>query len=129
MGDAMSFDHRPDAVRVREVRRTVIHKECRTQHESAADSPRPHHPTDIGVPEEDVTGLNVEAMRHVLCALDREAAVDMLCALGLACGARCVNDHVKLFGISLDGGAFRRLVSDKVMPPYVALGIPRHIAA
>src|SRR4051812_14748497 len=95
VGNLVALDHCPYAIGLGEIGGTVVHKESCAQHQSAADSPRAHHPSDIGVPEEDVARLNVEAMGHVLNAFYGEAAVYMLRALGLSCGAGRVDNHIK----------------------------------
>ena len=81
------------------VRRALVDHERRAEHQRPADRPRPHHPAHVGQPEERVVLLNVEEVRHVLRALDREAAVDVDRALGLAGGARGVDQHVRVFGL------------------------------
>src|SRR5688572_4824723 len=107
----VTLDHVPDAVRLRKVGRAVVHEEGRAEHERAADSPRPHHPPYVGVPEEDIAWLNIEAVGHVLRALDGKATVDVLRALWLARGARRVDYHVKLLGVGAHALAFGRLVA------------------
>ena len=112
VGDAVALDHLPDAPGVRVVRRAVVHEQGSAEHQRAAYGPRPHHPANIGVPEEDVARLHVEAVRQVLRALDREAAMRVLRPLGLARGARGVYDHIQLLGPGADALTGVRLVFD-----------------
>src|SRR5216683_3563709 len=84
MGHAMACDDAPDTVGGRVVGRTFIKKGGRAECQRADNEPRPHHPAHVGEPEHHLALAQVEQMRHVLRALEREARVVMHGALGSA---------------------------------------------
>src|SRR4051794_10721395 len=121
MGDLVPVDYLPDPVRIRVIGGTIVHEQGTAEHQCAADGPWPHHPTNVRIPEHNVARLKVEAMGHVLGALDRETAVYVLGAFRLPGRPRRVNNHVKSFGRGLNGIAPLALARDQVVPPNVTL--------
>ena len=75
--DAVPLDQLPEPVGLGIIGRALVDHERRAEHQRCPDRPRPHHPAEVGDPEEHVARLHVEAVRHILRALDREAAVDV----------------------------------------------------
>ena len=59
------------------IRRAVVQENRAAEEVIAQDAPRPHHPADIGEPEEAVVGLMVEGQP------------DFLARLGQACPRGC----------------------------------------
>ena len=121
---AMPLHHLPDPPRVREVGRAVVEEDGRAEHQAPADDPRPHHPPHIGEPEDRVRRLDVEAVGHILQALDREPALHMDHALGPPGRTRRVDYHVKLFGVRAHAVAAIGLGGDQFVPPDIALRVP-----
>ena len=64
----------------------------------------PHHPADVGEPEQAVVLADVEAVRHVLRRLDGEAAVDVHGALRPAGRPARVDDHERRVGVGVGDG-------------------------
>ena len=103
MGHRVSRDEAPDPVRAREVRCSLVHDEPGAEQEGPGDRPRPHHPAEVGEPEERVALAKVERVGEILGALDRETAVDVDGALRPARRSGRVDQHVGRLGIGRGG--------------------------
>src|SRR5438046_10658346 len=81
---------RPDAAGSGEIWGTVVKHHCRAEQQSSEDLPRSHHPTHIRHPEKCFVRVQIESLPHVLCGLNREAAMRMHRSFWLTSGASCV---------------------------------------
>src|SRR3954471_3467563 len=75
--DGVAGDHGPEPVGGGGVWRALVQHQLGAKQQRARDRPWTHHPTEIREPEEAVAGAEVEAVREILRALDREAAMDV----------------------------------------------------
>ena len=77
MGHLVAGHQLPESIGSRIVGRPFVEHQLSAEQQRARDGPRAHHPAEVGEPEEAVARPEVEAVREVLRALDREAAVDV----------------------------------------------------
>jgi hypothetical protein len=124
----VALEHRPEAVRLRIVGRALEEHRGAAGEQGAADQHGPHEPAEIGDPEEPVALAQVEQIGEVVRILDRKAAVGEHGALGPAGGARRVDDQARMIGLDGQRRALRRLLRHQLVPPEIAVVLPRHVA-
>ena len=128
MRHAVAFDECPQTIRARIVGRSFVEHERRAEQQRPGDRPRPHHPTQVGEPEQHVAAAQVEAVGEVLGALHRKAAVDVDGPLRSARGPGGVDQHVGRLGVGFGrrrgrgwgSGCWR-------VPPAIAARCPGHL--
>ncbi len=124
----MFLNHAPQPVRLGVVGRPLHHDHCATQGRDADDHPGAHHPSDVRDPEEDVSGLQVEAVPDLLGGLGQDAYVGVDGTLGLAGGAARVEDHGPVLAVKLTSLELLRLSVQEVGPVDIHLVVPRRPA-
>ena len=88
----------------------------------------PGDPADVGgAPEHVGFGLDVEDVVMRVGGLGQVAAAGVHDALGLAGGARGVQQKQRMLGIEGLRGVFGRRGVDDVVPPHVAIVVPGHV--
>ncbi len=88
----------------------------------------PGDPADVGgAPEHVALGLDVENRMHRVGTLGEIAAAGVHDALGLARGARGVEQEQRVFGVERLRGVFCGRGIDGVVPPHIAALIPGHV--
>ena len=124
--NSVSVDHLPEAVRLRVVWCTLVHHHRPAGRVVPDQRPRPHHPADVGDPEEPVGRLLVEAEVDLLGALREDARVGVDDPLRLAGGPGGVQQH----GLLIAREPLRLVVDrprlDRLGPRHVAIRVPRN---
>ncbi len=120
----------------RVVRGAFVQDEPCAEQQRPGDRPRAHHPAQIGEPEEGVAATQIERVRQILGALDREAAVDVDRTLRPAGRTGGVDEHVGGLGVGRLVGVRRPCVRrwtaaritddrrDRLVPPAIAIRVP-----
>ncbi|MNQ85873.1 hypothetical protein D3C85_1010490 [compost metagenome] len=93
MGGLVTGADLPDPIRLREVRRAFVEHNAGTIDQTAEDHHRAGQPAHIADPEQPVVLPDIHAQADIEGRLEREAAVGVHRALGLAGGAGGVDDH------------------------------------
>src|SRR6478672_10216044 len=88
---AMALNQRPQTIDAGKIQRAVVNYYRGAEQSCAKNFPRPHHPTHVRHPIENVLRLDVEAEHHVLRRFDRKTTVGVQRALGSARSSRGVN--------------------------------------
>ncbi len=120
VGDAELGADLPKAARVRPVGDTLVEDDRGAEEVHADELPGPHHPADVGDPEEHVVRLDVECVAELLGHLRQDAAVRVDGSLRSARGARGEDHQRALLGVEALGGIRRGASRDEVLPPDVS---------
>ena len=118
--DPVALHQRPQAVRLRVVRRALEEHDGAAHDQGAGDEHRPHQPAEVGHPEHAAVLAHVEDVRPVVRVLEPETALGEHGALGPPGGAGGVDDDGGVVGLDRQRLAVRRLRGHRVVPPDVA---------
>ena len=94
----MALDRLQDPHGSGKIGRAVVHENGAAEQVVAQNAPRPHHPADVGEPEEAVVRAVVERQPDFLAHLRQASGMGVDGALGFARGAR---------GVQNEGAGFR----------------------
>src|SRR5436190_18620613 len=95
----MALDHLPDPRGRWKIRRAIVDENSSTEVMVADDGPRPHHPADVGEPEEAIARLVIESQINFLAHLRKAAGMGVDRALRFARSAGGIEDECLAFGI------------------------------
>src|SRR5690606_4873979 len=105
-------------------RRSLVDDDGGAEHEGAGDHPGPHHPAEVGEPEEAVVWVKIETVGEVVRGLDREPGMDVDGAFRASGGAGGVDDHVWIVGGGRQGVEPGVVAGCNIVPPVVPVAVP-----
>jgi len=97
----MICDHPPEPIGTGRVRGAFVEHHRGPVQQAAEDQPGPHHPADVGVPEDDIALPHVEAVGHVLRRLQGKAGVHVDRTLGFARRTAGVDQQQRRLGLEV----------------------------